>query len=254
MARIIESTTDSMTSVASMGSSIDAALKALPISSPEYNCERCEDSGYIYDFESHRLLGRCECAKERRAARLEAWRSEELARLTGLVSGRVDLSKTARRGYMAGVGTQSVWLSGAAGKGKTHFAAWIIEQAIQSAENPFDWGWYPIRKLVDAWRSQYDDIVDRRIEALTVMSQVERQEIIVIDDIDKIGTITAAREEEFFNMIDSIHGRKAQLIVTSQSGIDSFCSRMSGEALFIKRDKIGPQQRRLKEICKEITI
>lgn len=254
MAGISESTTDSMTSVASMGSSIDAALKALWTSSPEYNCERCEDSGYIYDFASHKIVGRCECVKERRAARLENWRASELERLRSVVSGRVDLATTTRRGYMSGVGMQSVWLSGAAGKGKTHFAAWIIEQAIQTAESPFEWGWYPIRKLVDAWRSQYDEIVDRRIEALTIMSQVERQEIIVIDDIDKIGTITAAREEEFFNLIDSIHGRKAQLIVTSQSSIDGFCSRMSGEALFIKRDTIGPQQRRLKEICKEIKI
>ena len=45
MAGISESTTYSMTSVASMGSSIDAALKALPLASPKYKCERCEDSG-----------------------------------------------------------------------------------------------------------------------------------------------------------------------------------------------------------------
>jgi len=244
-------------SVKSIGNEIDALLHGIAskrTTVPVYQCNRCEDSGYIFDFETRTLLGRCECEKERRAEKLATWRETALERLRGLVSERVDLAKTQRRTYMTDIGTQSIWLHGRAGSGKTHCAAYYIEQAINTADAPFEWGWYPIRKLVDAWRSQYDDFVDMRIEALTILRQLEREEIIVIDDIDKIGTITSAREEEFFNLIDSIHGRKAQLIVTSQNDIDIFCDRMSREALLIRRDGIGPQQRRLKEICKEIRL
>lgn len=250
----VTTATDSTDSLKKAAHSIDQALAALTPYPVEYACPRCDDTGYIYDFEQHRIVSRCECSRERRAARLREWKAEQQVRLAKLISGRVDLSKTVRRGYMDTIGQQSVWLYGPAGNGKTHCAAWLIEQAILSAENPFDWGWYPIRKLIDAWRKQYDEIVDLRIEALTIMRNLEREEIVVIDDIDKIGTLTAAREEEFFNLIDSLHGRKVQLIVTSQSNIDAFCARMSGEALYIKRDKIGPQQRRLKEICKEIRL
>lgn len=223
----------------------------------KYDCDNCDDTGWALDPETHRPNGRrCECAKDRRAARLRNWQAAETERLESLISGRVDLKNTQPRSYMADMGNGSVWLHGVAGLGKTHCAAWMIKRAIMSAENPFEWGWYPIRKLLSAWKNQYSDIVDLKIEALTTMRHVTRCEVLVIDDIDKIGTITAAREEELYALIDDMHGRKPepQLIVTSQHDIDGFCDRMTREALFIRTQGKGPVQRRLKEICEEVHV
>lgn len=232
---------------------LTAAIMAIKPVDINYDCENCDDTGFALDPVTHRPNGtRCECTKERRAANLRAWKASELERLGGMVSGRVDLAKTQSRPYMT-TGTDSLWLHGIAGKGKTHFAAWIIQQAIQSAEIDFTWGWYEIRKLIAAWKNQHSELVDLKIEALTLLNHVLKCEILVIDDIDKIGTITAAREEELYGLIDEIHGKRAQLIVTSQNTIDEFCGRMQREALFMEQGK-GPVQRRLKEICKEIKI
>jgi len=232
---------------------LTAAIMGLKPADVRYDCENCDDTGFALDPETHRPNGRaCECTKERRAARLRNWKASELERLAGIISERVDLAKTERRPYMS-IGTESVWLHGVAGKGKTHFAAWKIQQAITSAENDFVWGWYPIRELLRAWKDQHSDLIDLKMSALKTVWDVQKCEILVIDDIDKIGTITAAREEELYGLIDEVHGRKAQMIVTSQHSIDEFCERMNREALFMKQGK-GPIQRRLHEICKEIKI
>lgn len=232
---------------------ITKAIGSLTPAQIVYDCENCDDTGFALDPVTHRPNGyRCECAKERKEARLKSWRVSELDKLGNLVSGRVDLANTTRRPYMAET-TQSVWLHGIAGKGKTHCAAWMIQQAILSAQNNFVWGWYEIRKLIAAWKNQHSDFIDLKIDALTTLNHVLRCEILVIDDIDKIGTITAAREEELYGLIDEIHGKRSQLIVTSQNSIDEFCGRMQREALFMEQGK-GPVQRRLKEICKEIQI
>ena len=236
---------------------IASVIGSLVPADVRYDCENCDDTGWALDAETHRPNGRrCECATERRAARLRTWQAAEVDRLNDVISGRVDLSKTQPRPYMADIGNKSVWLHGTAGRGKTHCAAWMIKQAITSAQAPFDWGWYPIRKLISAWKDQHSELVELKIEALTTIRQVTRCELLVIDDIDKIGTITAAREEELYGLIDELHGKKPQpqLIVTSQHDIDGFCDRMSREALFIRSQGKGPVQRRLHEICREVKV
>lgn len=237
-------------------SEIESAIGSLTPADVRYECENCDDTEFALDPETHRPNGlRCECAKERRAANLARWKVAEVDRLRKLISERVDIDKTTPRGYMAEIrDSKSLWLHGAAGNGKTHCAAWVIKRAIETADNPFQWGWYRIRKLADAWQNQYSEFGDVKFDALQILKRLESDEIVIIDDIDKIGTITAAREEEFFGLIDSIHERRAQLIITSQNDIDSFCDRMSREKMFIQRDGKGPQQRRLHEICRQIEV
>jgi len=231
-----------------MARDITAAIMDIKPVAVQYQCENCDDTGFALDPETHRPTGkRCECAKERRAARLRRWKVEQLDRLNTLISGRVDLSNTDPRPYMQRPQNQSLWLYGVARRGKTHYAAWLIKQAIESAENDFVWGWYPIREIIKAWKDQYSDIIDLKMSALKTVWDVQKCEILVIDDIDKIGTITAAREEEFYGLIDDMHGRRVQLIVTSQHSIDAFCSRMTREALFMAEGR-GPISGRLHEI------
>jgi hypothetical protein len=86
------------------------------------------------------------------------------------------------------------------------------------------------------------------------MRALDTADVIVINDIDKIGKMTEAREEHFFDLIDKMHSRAAVFLVPANIGISEFCQRMGNEGLFMRRDGIGPMQRRLEELCTQIKV
>lgn len=232
---------------------IDRAISGLTISQPD--CEVCEDSGYIWNHEERRVEGLCECHKEQQARRLTEWKRAETYRIKSILLPKIDLTRTEKRAWYSEMPQSGgVWMSGPADKGKTHSAGWMVAKKIQEAKQPFTWSWFKAREIFKAWVDQYSDDPSERYTAKDVAYALSSHDLIVIDDIDKTGRITQAREEHLFEMIDGIYSRNAQLIIPANITINEFCARMEGEDLFIKRDGIGPQQRRLRDICKEIKV
>jgi hypothetical protein len=130
----------------------------------------------------------------------------------------------------------------------------MVARKIDQAKQPFTWSWFKARDIFKAWVDQYSDDSQLRYNARDVAYALNSHDLIVIDDLDKTGRITQAREEHLFEMIDGIYSRNAALIIPANITINEFCARMEGEDLFIKRDGIGPQQRRLRDICKEVKV
>lgn len=97
-------------------------------------------------------------------------------------------------------------------------------------------------------------LTDLRGHFARPLEYLARCRVVVINDIDKIGKMTEAREEHFFDLIDGMHSRDAEFLVPSNISLNDFCLRMGGEDLFIKRDGLGPMQRRLRELCKQIHV
>lgn len=231
---------------------IERAIGSLTIEKPD--CPVCEDSGYIWNHEERRVEGRCECHKDQQAKRLVEWKRAQTYRLKSILLPKIDLTKTVKRPWYSELPENGgVWLSGPADKGKTHAAGWIVARKIEQAKAPFTWSWFKAREIFKAWVDQYSDDPNARYSARDVAYALNSYDLIVIDDLDKTGRITQAREEHLFEMLDGIYSRQAELIVPANITLNEFCSRMEGEDLFIKRDGIGPQQRRLKDICKEVS-
>lgn len=219
-------------------------------------CSGCGDgSGYLWSAEENRIVGLCECHATQKARRLAEWKREETVRLKAILLPRIDLTATDKKPWYPRLPeTGGAWISGPAEAGKTHAAGWMVAKRIKESARTFTWSWFSARQIFQAWSDQYADEYERRSGAKSVMHALTTSELIVINDFDKTGKITQAREEQMFDMIDSIHSRGAALIVPSNVTIDEFCRRMDNEDMFIKRDGRGPQERRLKEICKEIKL
>ncbi|MDZ7343127.1 MAG: ATP-binding protein [candidate division KSB1 bacterium] len=216
-----------------------------------YECDACEDSGYVFDMETRQLMP-CHCAAQRRAAELERWKAQQRLELRKTISQRIDLDKTRLPGFPLPQG--GAWLYGRAGAGKTHLAAYMLMRFIELAREKVSWCFHPVRALLDAWVRQYSDDGEMRSQAIGFLSRLASCRVVVIDDIDKISRITPAREEGFYTLFDTLHSRGATLVVTSQVSIDDFCKRMPSEAEYMKRDGVGPQQRRLRELCREVRL
>jgi DNA replication protein DnaC len=218
-------------------------------------CSVCADSGYIWNHEEHRIEGLCECHKDQQAKRLVEWKRAQTYLLKSILLPKIDLTRTEKRAWYSELPQKGgVWLSGPADKGKTHAAGWMVAKKIQEAKQPFTWSWFKAREIFKAWVDQYSDDPSERYTAKDVAYALSSHDLIVIDDLDKTGRITQAREEHLFEMFDGIYSRQAELIVPANITLTEFCSRMEGEDMFIKRDGIGPQQRRIRDICKEVKI
>lgn len=227
---------------------------AEPSSDMSYDCDKCDDTTYIFDHELGKVTGRCDCYTKRVAKEHELWQIRQVMELNNLAGKHIDLKATRPHPLSSGAIPQGVWLHGKAGNGKTHIAAWVVAKRINESPRPFKWIWTPIKPLLTAWSDRYAPEKDIREEAHETIRKLRGCELVALDDIDKIGTITSAREEAFFELLDDLYCRGAYLIVTSQSNILDFCKRMPHESAFIQRDGQGPQQRRLEAICKQIPI
>lgn len=183
------------------------------------------------------------------------WKLQETRRLKSILMPQINLAQTKKYPWYAQLPEKGgVWLSGPADVGKTHAVGWILARKIDRAVSPFRWAWYGARQVLEAWSGQYSDDWDSRDRARGVMHALAHASVIVLNDIDKIGKMTHAREEQFFDLFDGIYSRGAELLVPSNVTIDEFCRRMENEDIFIRRDGIGPIQRRIKKICKEIIV
>lgn len=226
-------------------------LNKFETSEAKHSCDLCEDDGYVFDQNTRKITA-CTCTAKKNNTELQSWKAEQKSALKKTISQRIDIDKTKLPSFPLPSG--GAWLYGKAGTGKTHLAAYMLANLIDAAEKKVSWCFHPVRSLLDAWVQQYSEYSEIRTAALALMSQLSACKLVVLDDIDKISRITPAREEELYSLFDTLHSRNATLIVTSQISIDEFCRRMPHEAEYIRRDGIGPQQRRLKEMCKEIKL
>lgn len=232
---------------------IERALSSLTVE--KCKCDACGDSGYLWDEINHRIIGPCECSGQKRAEALTTWKREETRRLKSILLPKINLVDTKKKPWYPKLPEHGgVWLSGPADAGKTHAVGWMLAKKIDQATRPFAWAWFGARQVLEAWSGQYSEDWESRDKARGVMQALATASVIVLNDIDKIGKVTQAREEHFFDLFDSIHSRDAELLVPSNVTIDEFCRRMDNEDMFIRRDGIGPMQRRLKEVCKEIKL
>jgi predicted ATPase len=184
----------------------------------------------------------------------EQWKIDQVAELQKRIGIKVDLSNTRPHILMGKDLPRAIWLHGKSGGGKTHMMAWAIREKIKKAPLKTKWVWVTIRPLIAAWSGQYSPETDVRIEAMSLIRTVRDAAIVGLDDVDKIGTITPAREEAFFDMFDDIYNKGVCLMVSSQFSIQEFCMRMPNEKMFTERDGIGPQTRRLLDICEQIKV
>lgn len=209
--------------------------------------------GDLFNLAERVIVGECGCREAARAENLKWWRDGQIEKLKKILMPRIDLTATEKREWHKDLPESGgVWISGKAGNGKTHAAGWIVARHIKKSGQDFKWSWFKARQIFEAWVNQYSDDYQTKRNALDLMHCLKSHPVIVIDDFDKMGKITQAREEHLFDLIDSIHSRGAALIIPANITIDSFCQRMENESGFIKRDGIGPVQRRLKDICKEV--
>lgn len=210
-------------------------------------------NGDLFDLNKRTLIGECKCREAERAENLKWWRDGEIDKLKKLLMPRINLANTEPRPWHKDLPESGgVWISGKAGNGKTHAAGLMVSRHIKKSGIGFKWSWFKARQIFEAWVNQYSDDYQTKRNALDLIHCLKFHPVIVIDDFDKMGKITQAREEHLFDLIDSIHSRGADLIIPANITIDSFCQRMENESGFIKRDGIGPVQRRLKDICKEV--
>lgn len=232
---------------------IDQALSSLTVTKAD--CDVCSDSGYLWNETERRIEGRCECQKDMQAKRLAEWKKSETYRLKSILLPKIDLTRTDKKPWYPQLPESGgVWLSGPADEGKTHAVGWMLAKKISEAKRPFLWSWFKSRQILEAWKDQYDDSWEKKGAAREVMNALKLHDVIVIDDIDKTGKITQAREEHLFDMIDGIYARGAELLVPSNIDLDTFCHRMENEDLFMRRDGVGPVQRRLRDICTQVKL
>lgn len=219
-------------------------------------CDGCGDgSGYLWSETEHRVIGYCECHAAQKSKRLIEWKRAETQRLKTILLPRINLAETVKRDFWPQLPeTGGLWISGPAEIGKTHAVGWMVAKRINDAQKPFSWSWFSARQIFEAWTNQYADEFDKRSAAREVMNALSRHDLIIVNDFDKMGKVTEARQEHLFDMIDGIHQRGAALLAPCNVTINEFCERIGNENLFINRDGIGPIQRRLKDICKEVKL
>jgi len=233
-------------------SEIDRLISGLKVT--EAACPVCDDSGYVWDAVEHRILSRCECQKDEQAKRLAEWKKHETYKLKSILLPQIDLTTTKKKPWYDKLPESGgVWLSGAPDEGKTHAVGWMLARKIDQAKAPFQWVWFSAHQVFKAWVNQYES-GEIKYAAGDVINKLEFCKVIVIDDFDKTGRITQAREEELFALIDSIYRRGAELLVPSNIDIQTFCSRMESETALFKQSGVGASQRRLNKVCAEIKL
>lgn len=213
------------------------------------------DNGQLFSESLRRVVGQCACYPERAAAELKRWKSQQINVLKGLLLPRIDLTKTnteSKKWYKKLPESGGVWMHGVTGEGKSHAAGWLLAKRIKESKRKFSWSWYSIREIMAAWSEQYSEDTRVKREAWAVMGRLEWDDMIVIDDADKTGAFTKAREEHFYDFINTAHAKCKELIFTANIGIAEFCDKMDDERAKARRDGVGPIQRRIREMCKEV--
>lgn len=148
------------------------------------------------------------------------------------------------------------WLWGPTDQGKTHLSGWLVLKLIESSTKSFVWGRVSIKDLFNAWEHVRSDIDELRDEAYKLMKYLKTLDVIIFEDIDKAGNFTAAREEEFFDLLNKMYERSVKVIVNANYAIRQFgIDRLPRDSQLTERDGRSPIERRFKEdLCEEVYL
>lgn len=143
------------------------------------------------------------------------------------------------------------WLYGKSGFGKTHLIYFMLEKLIKhSTGEPITFIIVKSKQLFDLWSDKYGD---SRSESKQKLYEIFSKDIIIIEEIDKVGQMTQAREAEVFDMLNESSEKKKIIYVTAQISIKEYCRMFPSE---IRHQEIesgkGPRENRLVELCDEI--
>lgn len=188
---------------------------------------------------------------------LSAWKSAEIKKLKERMK-RFDLENTIPHPKIKPItfGGKGMWLWGETNQGKTHISGWAMMSLIQSASKPFVWGRVSIKDMFNTWEHIRSDIEDLRQEAYEELMRVRRLEAVILEDLDKAGNFTPAREEELFSMIDKFYERGVKVFVNANYSIKDFCAlKLPSDAKLKRRDGLTPMERRFGvDLCDEIHL
>jgi len=230
---------------------LEKQLLSIPlIDEHDYECQTCEDTGFQIDEKINKLQY-CGCVINRDKAKL-------LKKLSECLPGNINLDTHEKREYQHSAkkllkpdADRGIWIHGATGTGKTHLLAMALRTRIEKLPYLVEFKWLKAKALLNLWLDQYGD---NKAKAKAEIESIFDVNVIVLDDIDKIGNFTESRESEFFSMLDRLRDMKKIVYATSQFSIKEFCGKMPVEREVSRRDGMGPIEKRFNDLCQEIKI
>ncbi len=214
----------------------------------------CED-GYIPKWENGRVVGvsDCEC---RRHKLLADWKQRQIAEVR-LVFKKFDLDNTVSDPKIPLLhwGKKWPWLMGRTGQGKTHYSGYLLKQLIQSSNKRFKWVRLTMKDFLDVLELKRSDDKGERQWAREMQERIDEADAVFMNDIDKVGNLTASRQEELYSLADTCYEKGKKLCVSSNGSIADFCMGFNhGEKALRDRDGLAPIQRRFMDLCEEIKV
>lgn len=174
-----------------------------------------------------------------------------------MVFKKFDLDNTVQDSKIPALhwGKKWPWLMGRTGQGKTHYSGYLLKNLIQHSTKRFKWVRLTMKDFLDVLELKRSDDKGERQWAREMQERIEEADAIVMNDIGKVGNLTASRQEEIFAFADFAYERGKKVMVTSNGSIADFCNGFNHEEKALRdRDGIAPIQRRLMDLCDEIKV
>jgi len=232
-------------------SKLEQALSEMPLQEVEPpDCVICGDSGLEVNREENTCWP-CECALKKDKQTILRKLLRELPENINLSGHEKRANQHEAKKFLGTEASKGIWIHGKTDMGKTHLLAMAVRNRILNLPYLIDFKWMKTKKLLDLWVEQYGDNKKKAKEELENIFSVH---VIVLDDIDKTGTMTESRESEFFHLVDTLRDKGRIVYASSQYSIEEFCDRMPKEREVTRRDGMGPIAKRFKDLCEEIKI
>lgn len=174
-----------------------------------------------------------------------------------MVFKKFDLDNTVQDSKITALhwGKKWPWLMGRTGQGKTHYSGYLLKNLIQYSTKRFKWVRLTMKDFLDVLELKRSDDKGERQWAREMQERIEEADAIVMNDIGKVGNLTASRQEEIFAFADFAYERGKKVMVTSNGSIADFCAGFNHEEKTLRdRDGIAPIQRRFMDLCEEVKV
>lgn len=189
----------------------------------EYDC----NSGRIFDIENKKQTGFCDCYYKK-------LRDIELMRLDKMFPSKItkaehvkmphqrDFAKSImpdKKGQFYEKPEKGVCVYGASGRGKTHMIYKYLQTMIQGMETAPSIIVKTADDLLKLWRKQYNE---DSYEAEKELNNLTKCDFLVLDNLDWIGTVTEAKQQEIFALFNKLEYSDTLVYVTLNLSLEEF--------------------------------